>query len=379
MPSPDPVLPAHGRSTLAELLPSIAAGCGLGGFDDVLALPPARSWVVMLIDGLGADLLDAHEEDAPYLAGLRSGAHPPLTACVPSTTASSITTLGTGLPPGRHGVVGYTSRIPGTVSLLNALTWNADVDVDPTQWQPHPTVFGKMASAGAQATVVSRSSFVGSGLTRVSQRGAAYVEADSAWERIGCAADAADTPASLTYTYSSRLDHAGHEHGWQSEQWRKALRRLDDEAQALRAALPDGTGLVVTGDHGMVDVPDSERFDVDCADALDDGVVLLGGEARFRHVYTAAGATADVAATWAEVLGGRVWVRTREQAEDECWFGAVDGPVRARIGDVLVASRGVSALVASRRFPVEARMRGFHGSLTAAEMYVPLLVDVVDP
>lgn len=368
-----PVLPAYGRSTLADLLPSLAARCGTPGHEDVIGFPDARSWVVLLIDGLGADLLDRHAADAPYLASLRAPDRW-LTSGVPSTTATSITSLGTGVHPGRHGVVGYTSRIPGTLSLLNALTW--DASVDPAEWQPYSTVFGRMRHTGGTATVVSRSSFVGTGLTQVSQRGAAYMGADTAWERIECTAEAAETERSLTYTYDSRLDHTGHEHGCDSVRWREALRRADTEARALRTALPPGTGLVVTGDHGMVDVPEAERVDADAVPELTAGLVLLGGEARMRHLWTTAGATADVVVAWREVLGERAWVVTRAEAEELGWFGPVEVPVRPRIGDVLVASRRRTAVTASRRFPVETKMRGFHGSLTAAEMYVPLLVDL---
>lgn len=366
-----PVLPAHGRRSLADLLPSVAAACGVDGFADVLGLPPARSWVVLLLDGLGSELLDTHVAEAPFLASLRGPA--PLTAAVPSTTVASITGLGTGLPVGRHGVVGYTSRIPGTSSLLNALDWDT-AEVDPISWQPYLTVFDRVRDAGGTATVVSRSSFVGSGLTLVSQRGAAYVGADSAWERVDRVAEVAEVRGSLTYTYDSRLDHTGHNHGCESDEWRTALRRVDREAQALHEALPDGTGLVVTGDHGMVDVPDGSRIDADGDPRLRDGVVLLGGEARFRHLWTVAGAGDDVVATWRDRCGERAWVVTREQAEDDDWFGPVDPAVRPRIGEVLVASRDCSAVLASRQFAVEARMRGFHGSLTPAEMYVPLLL-----
>lgn len=373
----DPVLPAYGCSSLAELLPAVAARCGTPGYTDQLDLPAAASWVVLLVDGLGAQLLDQHAADAPYLASLRG--RPLLTSGVPSTTATSITSLGTGLVPGRHGVVGYTSRIPGTLTLLNALTWAGPVDpVDPVEWQPHRTVFGAMRAAGSVASVVSRASFLGSGLTSVSQRGALYVGADSAWERIEYAAEAAKQPASLTYTYEARLDHTGHELGCRSAEWLTALRRIDDEAQALRAALPAGTGLVVTGDHGMTDVPDDDRIDADTEPGLRDGVVLLGGEGRFRHLWTVAGATEDVTATWRAVCGDRAWVLTREEAEAAGWFGPVDVAVRPRIGEVLVASRGTSAVLASQQFPREARMRGFHGSLSPAEMLVPLLVDVVE-
>ncbi|MDQ3664860.1 MAG: alkaline phosphatase family protein [Actinomycetota bacterium] len=370
--APDPVLPRYGRSTLADLLPSIAARLGVPGCDDVLGLPAARSWVVLLIDGLGEHALDEHADAVPHLASLRGG--PPLTACVPSTTATSITSLGTGLVPGRHGVVGYTSRIPGTLSLLNALTW--DATVDPAEWQPHPSVFERVAKSGGRASVVSRASFEGSGLTLASQRGSTYVAVESAWERIGVVADLAETPGSLTYAYESRLDKTGHKHGCSSPGWVEALRRIDQEAAALREALPPGTGLVVTGDHGFVDVPADHRVDADAGE-LAEGVVLLGGEARFRHLWTVAGATDDVVAAWRAGCGNRAWVVTREEAESAGWFGPVDADVRPRIGEVLVAARGTAAVVTPSRFPRESEMVGFHGSLTAEEMNVPLLVDVV--
>ncbi len=373
--SPAPVLPQYGHSTLADLLPSVLSGCVAAEFRDVLDLPAARSWVVLLVDGLGALALDEHTAEAPYLASLRNG-RAPLTACLPSTTATSITSLGTGLAPGQHGVVGYTSRIPGTLTLLNALTWNDTVD--PLVWQPHPTVFGRARACGCAATVVSRSVFEGTGLTQVSQRGASYVGADSPWQRIAGTAAAAETPASFTYTYDAELDRVGHQHGCRSEQWREALRAVDDEAQALRDALPPGTGLIVTGDHGMVDVPDGDRIDADTSESLCEGVVLLGGEARFRQLWTRAGATDDVLAAWREACGERAEVVSREQAEQAGWFGPVDATVRPRVGDVLVAALGTFAVLASRRFTVETSLVGFHGSVTPEEMYVPLLVDVVD-
>jgi hypothetical protein len=243
-------------------------------------------------------------------------------------------------------------------------------------------MFTRIAAAGVEATVVSRGSFRGSGLTQVSQRGASYVASDTPWERVEDVADVVAVAArsgrrSVTYTYESQLDHSGHQDGCRSDRWVEVLRAVDADALALRAELPPGTVLVVTGDHGMVDVPDDDRLDADTDADLRDGVVLLGGEARFRQLWTAGGATGSVAACWRERCGDRAWVVTRDEAEAAGWFGVVDDAVRPRIGDVLVASRGTFAVLASEQFSVETRMRGFHGSLTAAEMYVPLLVDVV--
>ena len=101
------VLPAYDHSTLADLMPSIGAHLGVAGCrDDVLGLPNAQRYVVVLIDGLGWNLVRRAIRDVPYLADLLGDASP-LTAAVPSTTATSLTCLGTGLPPGQHGIVGY--------------------------------------------------------------------------------------------------------------------------------------------------------------------------------------------------------------------------------------------------------------------------------
>ncbi len=245
----EPVLPRYGGGSLSDLLPAVAARLGVPGCADPFGLPHADRWVVLLVDGLGDLLLTEYAEEAPYLTSLRAG-RPALTVGVPSTTATSITGLGTGLAPGRHGVTGYTSRIPGTLRLLNALTW--DGAVDPGSWQPHPSVFGRITAAGVEATVVSRGSFLGSGLTQVSQRGAAYVASDTPWERVDDVADVVGAAAragrrSLTYTYESQLDHTGHQDGCRSDRWRDVLRAVDADALALRAALPGGHG---AGRHG---------------------------------------------------------------------------------------------------------------------------------
>jgi hypothetical protein len=365
--------PAYGSGSLAELLPSAIAAVGGPGWDNVLGLPATDSYVVFLVDGLGDHLLNKHAEEAPYLASLRGRA---LTAGVPSTTATSLTSLGTGLPPGTHGVVGFTSRIPGTDRLLEALRW--DKHVDPREWQRHDTAFGRAGGSGVTATVVSKRIFEGTGLTEASQRGATYVGADTVGERISGAVRAATESRSITYLYEGELDATGHRRGCGSWAWKHQLAMIDSFASRLREALPDRTALVVTGDHGMVDVKPEGRIDVDEEHELMHGVSLFGGEARFRHLYCDNGAVEEVAARWAERLGDQAVVLTRDRAIDEGWFGAVASEVRPRLGDVMVASLGDCAIVSSSRFPYEATLVGLHGSVSEDEMLIPLLVDAPD-
>ena len=365
--------PAYGDRSLADVVPSVARALGapLDGHRAGIDLPPAPSYVVFLVDGMGAELLARHGHAAPYLSSLVEGSATG-TAGVPSTTATSLTSLGTGLVPGAHGLVGFTARIPGTDRLLNHLWW--DKSVDPLEWQPHPTALGRLARSGVHVTAVNKRDFDGTGLTVASQRGATYVGADRVGERIAATVAASADAPSLTYVYDSDLDWTGHKFGVASTQWLQQLAMVDAEAEQMREALPPSTRLLVVADHGMIDSARDSRVDVDEVDGMRDGVALFGGEARFRHLYCSAGAVDDVVATWREVLGDRATVLTREDAIGRGWFGAVSPGVLPRLGDVMVACHGDAAVVSTRDFAYEDTLVGLHGSLTSAEMTIPILV-----
>ncbi|GGF32638.1 alkaline phosphatase family protein [Marmoricola endophyticus] len=378
------LVPSYGSRTLADVLPAVGAALGVdAGYPPVeLALPDAPAYVVLLVDGMGAELIRSHRDHAPYLHAMltRAGDDGLGTCGVPSTTATSLTSLGTGLPPGAHGVVGFTSRIPegqgpkpGT--LLNALQWNPD-KLEPERWQPHETAFDRLGRAGVVTSVVSKREYAGSGLTRSAQRGASYVGADHVGERVAAAVAGSSYSPSLTYVYDNELDWTGHRFGVDSPAWRQQLISIDAQVEQLREALPPAVRLLVTADHGMVDATGPEdRVDVDEVEGLRDGVALLGGEARLRHVYVAPGAAEDVRETWAAQLGHRATVLLREDAVARGWFGAVEDRVLPRLGDVVVAATGSVGLFSSVDFSYETRLVGLHGSLTPTEMRVPLLLD----
>jgi hypothetical protein len=338
-------------------------------------LPDAPAYVVFLVDGLGSRLLERYASTAPYLSSLAQSSlagSEPGTAGVPSTTATSLASLGTALTPGTHGLVGFTSRIPGTDKLLNALFW--DKRVDPLEWQPHPTAFSRLTDAGVRVDVVNKREFDRSGLTVAAHRGAGYIGADRIGERIAGAVAGSMHRPSLTYLYDGDLDWTGHRYGVDSAQWLQQLAAIDAEAVQLREALPDEVRLVVVADHGMVDSTPASRIDVDEHDELRDGLVLLGGEARFRHLYCEDGAASSVAGSWAELLGPRADVLLREEAIERGWFGPVTESVLPRLGDVVVAAHDDLAMFSSRDFGYEMSLIGLHGSLTPDEMLIPIIV-----
>ncbi len=367
------VEPAYEDRSLGDLLPAVARALGVDADlpPTSIELPEASKYVVFLVDGLGYELLRDHEEQAPFLHSLL-GEQAPATVGVPSTTATSLTSLGTALMPGAHGLVGFTSRIPGTDDLLNALTWNKAVD--PREWQPHPTAFGRIAEAGVSTTVVNKREFADSGLTVAGQRGAEFVGADKVGERMAAVLASTASGPSLTYMYEGDLDWTGHRYGVASTSWQLQLSMVDATAEQLREVLPTDVRVIVVADHGMVDSPPEQRLDTDDHPELMDGLVILGGEARFRHLYCRGGAVPDVLASWQDVLGERAEVLTRDDAIERGWFGPVAGAVRPRLGDVLVASRGDFSVMSTASFPYETRLVGLHGSLTSAEMLIPVLV-----
>ena len=365
------VAPGYGERSLTDVLPAVARALGTDGVlpDTALDLPPAEAYVVLLIDGLGHEQLAAHPDDAPFLHE-HLGA--PMTVGVPSTTAASLTSFGTALAPGAHGVVGFTSRIPGTQDLLNALYWSKDVNA--REWQPHPTAFERLEAAGVHTTVVNKRAFEGSGLTVAGFRGARFVGADKVGESLAGALEACTVTPSLTYLYDGDLDWTGHRYGIDSVQWRAQLSMTDAEAEHLRDSLPDEVRVVVVADHGMVDSPEDRRIDVAEHPELGDGIFLLGGEARFRHLYCRSGADVDVRATWRAQLGERAEVLLRDEAIARGWFGDVEDRVRPRLGDVVVAALDDWSVMSSEAFAYEMTLVGLHGSLTSAEMLVPLIV-----
>ncbi|HVD01926.1 MAG TPA: alkaline phosphatase family protein [Candidatus Dormibacteraeota bacterium] len=380
----NPLVPLYGRSALSDLAPSLLASLGLSGYPNLLGIPEAGGVCLLLVDGLGFELVRENRRHAPFLAELLDQGSS-LTAGFPSSTAVSIASIGTGKTPGEHGIVGYTMGVPGQDRAMNNLRWalhGAGPHVDlrdvivPEDLQPDPTAFQRAEDGGVHAFIVGPREHMSSGLTRAALRGAQYRPVFSMGDL------AAETVAALrgagrnfVYSYHPDLDMTGHVRGVDSHAWRLQLGLVDRLVLALAERLPKDSNLFITGDHGMVDVPPDRRIDFDREPALQQGVRLLAGEPRARHVYTRAGAATEVLAAWRERLGDEMWVVGREDAIERGWFGpTVTDAARGRIGDVIAAAHGPVGVVQPSVLSIEAMLIGHHGSLTAGEQLVPLLV-----
>jgi hypothetical protein len=292
----------------------------------------------------------------------------------PSTTATSLATLTTGVMPGAHGMLGYTVQVPRSGGrLLNALKW--DERVDPENWQPVETLFQRATAAGITVTHVAAKRYENSGFTRAVFRGANYKGANVVTDLVSETKAALQATPSFVYLYVNDLDTAGHSDGVGSDKWIAALSMIDQMVSQLMKEVPKGTRIWVTSDHGMINV--DEKIVIGQDNPLMQGVSVIAGEPRARHIYLESDspvARAETASLWQEYLQDKAMVLTREQAIANHLFGADVSPdAFDRMGEVIAIARGGVVLLDAERAEKEGAMVGHHGADREIESQVGLL------
>lgn len=351
-------LPDYGGGWIGGILPALTAGEAPIGAPAWVA--DARRHVLLLVDGLGWEL---YHRFAAHLPALDGCAATRITSVVPPTTAAALPSLTTGLTPGEHGMLGDRMRVGGRV--LNVLQWTAagGDPPDPAQVQPHQPF------SGGGVTVVSHAKFAGSGFSAAHLRGAPYRGYETADELVAQVGRGLDTGAGVVYAYLPDLDRAAHEHGLDHDVFAAMLALTDRIVAGIRAQLPADAALLVTADHGHVTTDPGERVDLRPLRPL---VAAMAGSTRLRYLHARPGAVAELRVAAEELAGSRAWVRTRDEVVAAGWLGpSTRTVVTGRLGDVVLAARGSATLVdpSDRR---QAELVTMHGSVTPAEMHVPL-------
>jgi hypothetical protein len=326
-------------------------------------LPPAAAAaegvVLLTLDGLGWELLGEHARHLVELPAMQGG---PIAATVPSTTSAGLTSIVTGASPAEHGLAGYRIRVAG--EPLNGLGWSVHNGPDPRTVQPVQP-FG-----GRQVPVVTRAEFRHSGFTEAHLRGVPLIGWRTPSAMVEHCRRIVAGKRDLVYAYYDGVDKVAHEYGLRDGFIAAELAAADRLVGDLLDVLPGDWALLVTADHGQVHV---DSGGVVALDAVHDMVAAYSGEGRFRTLHARSGAAADLAAACADAYGDRAWVFPRDRLFDEGWLGAgATMAIRGRIGDVVLAARE-PVIFADPDLPHEAAMRSHHGSLTPAEMLVPLL------
>jgi Type I phosphodiesterase / nucleotide pyrophosphatase len=371
---PEPLLPDFEGGSLHAVVPLIMSI--LNGTDGKAQLRELPSWapdglaeasqiVLLLLDGLGSEQLAARRSLAPVLS---SGSGSPLTSVAPSTTACALTSLTTGLVPARHGVLGYRMALDGDV--FNVLQWrlgsaDARIRVPPPVFQPFPAFPG----ATGPVPVVTRYDYGPTGFSAAHLGSADLYQWYTPAGLVTGVRRLMTAGAPFVYAYYEGIDKVAHAAGL-GDHFDDELRAVDRLVGDVLSVLPSGAVLVVTADHGQVEVGSSVEV---LGDDIMRDVCLITGEGRFRWLHARPGAARDLSETASDLYGDIAWIRTREQIIDDGWLGGVPSrDVMTRMGDVALVPFGQTAFL-DPADTVELKLKGRHGSLTADEMAVPFL------
>jgi hypothetical protein len=356
----EPCLPDYTGAGLAGVVPALLGRAPREWLPEPVA--DARSVLLLVLDGLGWNALATHGETLPVLSGLVGG---PVPTVVPSTTATALTSLTTGVAPARHGLVGFRVRVDG--SVLNLLSWQQTGSrraPDPVTLQRHAPFLGR------DIPVVTKSEFRGTGFSAAHLRGARFFGWPAVSSMVEQCRRLVAEGEPLVYAYYPGVDSVAHAHGLLDGFYAAELAAVDRLVDDVLRALPPSAALLVTSDHGQVHVGPDGWFELGPAREL---VELCSGDGRFRYLHARPGAARELHAAMRTEHGGRAWVLSREELLDAGWLGPdPSGATRGRVGDVLLAARGPVAFV-DPALPREAHLVSAHGSLTPAEMQVPLV------
>jgi Type I phosphodiesterase / nucleotide pyrophosphatase len=364
------VLPDYTAANLVGVVPALMAPPGRRPAWLPDAAAGAEQAVLLVLDGLGWIQLQERAELAPVMTGLTGG---PITSVVPTTTACALTSLVVGAPPAAHGVVGYRVAVDGPTGpeVMNVLKWrtpsgDARPFVDPLTFQSRDPF------AGVAVPVVSKAAFAGTGFTVAHQRGARQV---GWYEASGLVVDTraqVEAGEPFVYAYYDGIDRIAHIYGFDAH-FDAELVAADRMVGDLLAALPPEVAVVITADHGQVDVG---RNLVELDPALMEQVSMVSGEPRFRWLHAAGegpGAVAELAQMCRDRYADRAWVVTYDEMERQGWMGGpLPADVRPRLGDVALVPFAPIAFMEPGE-AADSHLVCRHGSLTADEMFVPLL------
>ena len=382
-------LPNYRDGSIVNLMQSILTGLdapGASGVHGHLAdlgpeeIAGAGHVVLLVIDGLGRSQLESRATPA-----LRDALRGTMTSVFPSTTASAVTTFLTGLSPAEHAVTGWFTWLREFGAVVAPLPFTtraggadlASLGIAPSDVFTGPNVFERVR---ADCHAVQPADLVDSAYSRVHTRGAAPWGFKGLDELVDSILDIVRHAKRRTYVsaYWPVLDALSHKFGASSSRARRHLAKIDTRFERLRAALAgSGTLLVVTADHGFVDVRPESRLDAASIPGLAKMLSQpLCGEPRAAYCYVQDACRADFEQRAGEGLAGGAHVVESASMIAAGWFGLADPHPRLseRVGDYTLVMRDDYAIRDRVAGEKPFRHVGVHGGVSREEMDVPLVV-----
>jgi len=382
------VYPDYRGGGIVNLMTSVVGACG-GRADgyaplqilDRQPLAERRNLVLLVLDGLGYEYLTQQGAGSVLHRQLQAR----LTSVAPPTTATAITTFLTGQAPQQHGLTGWFTWFRELGSVLAVLPFTPRCSSQPLGGAGvsaaalfgHVPLFDRLAvkSASVCPDWIAHSDFNRAHLGRAELL--PYRDLEQCFSAIARAVRSTDAPG-YVYAYWPGFDRLAHEQGVASDAVSEHFAALDAGfARLLDRLAGTNSTVLVTADHGFVDVAAEHRVALSAHPVLKDCLALpLCGEQRLSYAYVRAGCGQRFEDYLDEHLGQAIEWHYSETLLQQGLFGLGEPhpELASRIGDyTLIMKQGhviQDPIVGEKPFA----MVGFHGGLSAAEMYVPLIV-----
>ena len=341
------------------------------GKSNALALPARKSVCVILIDGLGVSNIKSAAGHASFL---NSQPSEPAMCWFPATTATSITSFATASNPWENSFLGYQvfdrqEKIPR--NLLSG--WASQADGE--KYQSRQTLSELGLEQGIGFHVVAPSAYQKSGFTAATMRGASFHGNDRIEDRFAKALELLkDSVQKVIYLYIPELDQLAHAQGTASTAWLNQMENVDSELRSFVSAVPKSSGVLMTADHGVVDVPKENHLYID--EIVDSEYFdFVGGDTRSLFLYFKQGINqAMLKNKLEEHLSDSCYISTPAEIIEAGYWKALSPKSENIAPDLVVLARKKVALY-HRGFAKtkSLEMVGHHGSITNEELAIPLI------
>jgi len=379
------VLPNYKDGSIVNLMSSISKAFGKKSSYKELKILPAKELnsknvVLLVIDGLGYEYLKKHKNSnlAKHLKGSFTSVFPP-------TTASAITTFITGLAPMQHAITGWTMLIKEIGVVSKILPFVPEYGG------------GRLSEQGVEAKSIVQMQSLASKLNvkcyniidsfiiksdfnkSVSQKlnNMPYKNLNGFFSNT-IKAVKNNNKRKFVYAYWPDFDNFSHEFGNNSKQAEKHFWLLDRKFKRFIAKLKgtDST-IIVTADHGFIDVPKKKIVWLDNHPKLKECLTLpLCGESRVVYCYVHPRKTRQFENYVKTKLKKYCWMIKAEDAVKKGYFGLFEPNKNLfdRIGDYILVMKENYVIKDLMIHKKPRQFIGFHAGVSKEEMIVPLIL-----
>lgn len=334
-----------------------------------MRLPKVRRAVVIFVDGLGAENLRQAAGHARFLNSFEAN---PIRCEFPSTTATSISGFATGTRSAEHGVIGYSVFLRGEQRFQNLLTgWESAEHA--TAFKKHPDL--TETTPRGSVSVIGPEIYRDSGFTALTMSQSEYLAADSIADRFKVAKAQVSVGRGVSYLYIPELDQLAHRFGVESMQWRNALEEVDGLVAEFATGLPKDVGVILTADHGVIDVSNENHVLLDAHEWFTQSVRIVTGDPRCNFIYLNEDVDAQAfQSKLLDLVGVSAVVCTHSQLANTGWVMVeAEHSLSYQPDFYLIWQDSFVSYDRRTAKPHHLKLIGQHGAITDTEMRVPAI------